>query len=361
MSEPVLESVNLATPSLNLALPDGFEEKAQTEFIGFFELISWSWKFLRQNFIRAFFLPWLWQTLLIVGYLAGIILFTVIGYTSTVDLSNVNSNNQEAIDSLVNQVARWSLALAYLIGGLLLVIIFALRFRIRAYKVLSVKNESFFSRMFLVNSLFWPFVGLSVLTGLAYSALEGIPFGIIGSIVLSIFVQFSLYLLLFEKNGILTAIAKSAILVKPHFWKVFLRGLWLSLGVFLVAMFTVVPAVFIFFFSVFNSFSSNLEGNSTRYLSGFPIALFLFILLLAILFGLIGFLTTSFQYLGFANLRLLPKANSEQEFNSFVWKVNPVVIMLVIVALIVVSLVGGESTRNRLNNDYRSDYQQYLD
>ncbi len=87
--------------------------------------------------------------------------------------------------------------------------------------------------------LFWPYIGLSLLTGLLiflWALLLIIP-----AIIFSVFYSLAVYVLFFEGKRGMSAISRSKALVKGYFWPVFGRFCFLMLVVWLLMILLMAP------------------------------------------------------------------------------------------------------------------------
>ncbi len=299
------------------------EEKGalQEKFVGPIEVIKIGWRLFKENLVRVFALPFLFQILVAFGFVFFffilLVLFVVMLGASATSIESSNSPEQFiaslGVSALIFVIflfiayiatiffmVYFSLKQIYLLnnkscegvlktpnifyGKTLVSIITSLVLGI----IISVLLLPFFA--LLIGSIF-SFVSESIVVGIILLLLTLIYF--IAFLVFSTLFNYFIYFIVIEGKGVIESISESYNLVKPYLLREFLRN-------FIVSIIISAPSLI---FSLIQNYLSEL--NSTSSSAG----LSLLLLALIPVSIVISFLTSSVilgaQYTSFYNLRQL--------------------------------------------------------
>jgi uncharacterized membrane protein len=136
----------------------------------------------------------------------------------------------------------------------MLATIFAVIIRIGYTKIFLKMEDGLkpkFSEIFDEYSLFWKYLGVSILTGLA--VVLGLIFLIIPGLILAIRLSFAPLILIDSKTGPIKSMKESWALTRGHFWS--LLGFWLTIAILNILGFIALGVGFLFTIPI-SSFAS---------------------------------------------------------------------------------------------------------
>jgi hypothetical protein len=283
------------------------------EFVGFGTIIKNTLDISKQEFVRLFLKPVLWQLAIVVLPILLISMSFVYKVVSTSFDQNVFTNGVASISRDENSpaIAEFSTWLTNNFAVGILVLLFALTFfvvlgALMNYRTIYLFNDTTIKSIWKTPRAFYVAFFQIVTVVLAYSLLGWVIDGLVGNpntasilkniLALVFYGLFGLYeyLIIFEQNTINESLQKSYTYSKPYFWKNALRWLQFTLlvtatalGVILATGIWIIPAAV-----------SNWH----------PISILLLGAMIIIGIGcmiLLNFVTEVFTYLSFLNLRLL--------------------------------------------------------
>jgi hypothetical protein len=299
------------------------EEKGmlQKDFVGPIKVIGIAWRVFKENLVRAFIMPYLFQLLVVFGFLFVafilLVLFFIMIGASAMGIES-SSSPEQIVGTLGVSALIFSLLFLFLYFA---VIFFVLYFSLKQIYLLN--NEAcegvlktpnvFYGKTFtsivstiivafiisiglfpfliLIFGMIFSFVSESLIIGLVLLLLSILYF-IIFMIFTNLFNYYT-YLIVIEGKGIIESISESYKVVKPYLLREFVR-------VFIASLLISIPNIV---FSFIQSYVSSLNETS-------PSAGLTIILLILIPFSIvITFITSSVilsaQYTSFYNLRQL--------------------------------------------------------